>query len=130
MNVLDENIPANQRELLRSWRVSVRQIGYDLGRKGMLDEQIIPFLLELRRPTFFTRDFDFYERSLCHAKYCLVCLDVGKYETGVFVRRVLRHPEFDTQAKRMGAVIRVSHTGLWVWRLRANKDTPLQWRKR
>ena len=32
------------------------------------------------------------------------------------VRRVLRHPALNTQAKRMGAVVRASASGLRVWR--------------
>lgn len=32
MNVLDENIPENQRQLLRSWGISIRQIGLELGK--------------------------------------------------------------------------------------------------
>lgn len=72
MNILDENIPKPQRELLEGRRVSVRQVGVNIGRKGLLDEEIIPLLLRLRHPTFFTRDSDFYERRLCHPKYCLV----------------------------------------------------------
>jgi len=88
VNVLDENIIKDQRQLLRSWRISVRQIGYNIGRRGMQDEEIIPFLLRLRRPTFFTRDLGFYQRSLCHRQYCLVCLAVEKYEAAIFIRRV------------------------------------------
>jgi hypothetical protein len=30
VNILDENIVANQRERLKGWRVSVRHIGYDI----------------------------------------------------------------------------------------------------
>lgn len=56
MIVLDENIPEEQRLLLRSRRVRAYQVGRDVGREGMKDEQIIPWLLELSRPTFFTRD--------------------------------------------------------------------------
>jgi len=52
VNILDEQILENQRQLLKSWRISVRQIGYDIGRKGMKDHEIIPFLLQLRRTTF------------------------------------------------------------------------------
>ena len=59
MNVLDENIVESQRQLLRSWRVRVQQIGHDVGRAGMQDEQIIPFLRRTRRVTFFTRDLGF-----------------------------------------------------------------------
>ena len=42
MNFLDENILDSQRQLLRALRISVRQIGHDLGRKGMDDERVIP----------------------------------------------------------------------------------------
>ena len=119
MNILDENIPSNQRQLLLGWRIPVHQIGHDVGRKGMQDDEIVPWLMELRRPTFFTRDLDFNDPSLCHRRYCLAFLSVERYEVAVFVRRLLRHPEFDTQAKRMGAVITLSHTGLSIWRWRA-----------
>lgn len=44
MNVLDENIVESQRQLLRSWRIRVRQIGHEIGRAGMQDEEIVPFL--------------------------------------------------------------------------------------
>lgn len=127
MNILDENIPKNQRELLISWRVSIRQIGYDTGRKGIQDDEIIPLLHQLRRPTFFTRDSDFFDRRLCHQRYCLVYMAVDKYEASLFVRRVLHHPELDTQAKRMGMVIRVSSRGLSLYRLRTGKLTFLDW---
>ena len=127
MNILDENIIDSQRQLLRSWRISIQQIGYEVGSQGMKDKEIIPFLHQLRRPTFFTRDDDFYNRSLCHAKYCLVYMAVRKDEVAIFVRRFLRHREFDTQAKRMGVVIQVSHTGLSAWRLHAEKSIRFDW---
>lgn len=127
MNILDENIIDNQRRQLKSWRVSVRQIGYEIGRKGMKDREIIPFLHQLSQPTFFTRDDGFYERRLCHTGYCLVYLDVRKEEVATFVRRVLRHRAFKTKAKRMGKVIRASHTGLSVWTLHVEKEERLDW---
>ena len=101
----------------------VHQIGVDVGRKGMADEEIIPFLHTLRDVSFFTRDLGFSDRKLCHPQYCLVCLAVGKDEVAVFVRRILRHPEVDTKAKRMGAVIRVSHAGFSVWRRNAKETS-------
>ena len=127
MNILDENIIDSQRQLLQSWRISVRQIGYEVGRQGMKDEAIIPLLHQLRRPTFFTRDSDFYNPHLCHAEYCLVYLAVKKDEAATFIRRFLRHPEFDTEAKRMGAMIHVSHSGLSVWRLHAEQEVKVDW---
>jgi hypothetical protein len=128
VNVLDENIPKNQRQLLESWRIRVRQIGFNVGRRGMQDDEITPFLQQLRRPTFFTRDEDFYDGQLCHAKCSLVYLAVDKYEVAAFVRRFLRQPEFATQAKRMGTVIRVSSAGLSCWRLHANSEVECDWR--
>lgn len=127
MNLLDENIVESQRQLLRAWRVPVRQIGHELGRKGMADEQVIPFLLTLHRPTLFTRDLGLYDRSNCHARYCLVCLAVGQYEAAHFIRRLLRHRQFDTQTKRLGAVIRVMETGLAVWRLGYEDEIRSSW---
>ena len=127
MNILDEQIPESQRQLLRSWRVPVRQIGHDVGQKGLKDYQIIPFLLQRRRATFFTLDFDFYRRDLCHTRYCLVCMSVKKEEAAMYVRRLLHHPEFDTVAKRMGKVVRVSSMGLAMWRLHAEQETYFDW---
>ncbi len=127
MNILDENIIDNQRQLLRSWRIAVRQIGYEVGRKGMKDRDIIPFLHQLRQPTFFTRDDDFYKHKLCHSGYCLVYLDVRKEEVAMFARRLLRHKAFNTKAKRMGNVIRASHIGLSVWHLHAEQKKRLDW---
>ncbi len=42
-------------------------------------------------------------------------------------RRLLRHPEFNTKAKRMGSVVRVSHAGLMVWRLHTEKPQRFDW---
>jgi len=127
MNILDENVREDQRGLLQSWGIPVHQIGVDVGRKGMKDNEIIPLLHKLRDTTFFTRDLGFYNRNLCHAQYCLVCLAVEKDEVAVFVRRFLRHSEFDEKAKRMGAVIRASHAGLSIWRRNAPKEVDINW---
>lgn len=127
MNLLDEQIPEDQRRLLRSWRVPVRQIGYDIGRKGIKDPEIIPFLLSLRRATFFTLDFDFYERRFCHPRYCLVCMEVRQNDTAMFVRRFLSHPEFDTATKRMGKVIRLSSVQLVAWIPRKEQEVVFDW---
>jgi len=51
MNILDENIIASQRQRLRSWRIPVRQIGVDIARKGLQDEEILPFFHHLLRPS-------------------------------------------------------------------------------
>jgi hypothetical protein len=102
-------------------------MGYDVGRQGMKDQEILTLLHQLRRPTFFTRDEDFYARHLCHARYCLVYLAVAKDEVAPFVRRLLRHREFDTVAKRLGTVVRVSHVDLSLWCLLAEQAIHVAW---
>ena len=108
MNILDENISENQAALLASWRIRFKQIGSNVGRSGMTDEAIIPLLLRQPLPTFFTRDKGFYDFRLCHARYCLVFLDVRRNETASFIRRTLRHPALNSRRKRMGKVVRAS----------------------
>jgi hypothetical protein len=87
MNIIDENIPEDQRQLLRGWRIRVRQIGHEVGRSGMQDAEIIPLLHAMESSTFFTRDLGFYRRHLCHSHYCIVCLAVSPYEAASFKRR-------------------------------------------
>ena len=127
MNILDENISKNQRQLLESWRISIRQIGVNAGNSGMKDREIISFLQQIRRPTFFTRDDDFFKPQLCHARYGIVYLDVEKYETAFFIRRLLKHKELNTQAKRIGNVVRVSDAGLACWRLHVREEIHFKW---
>lgn len=127
MNILDENILRDQRDLLRRWRIHVRHVGYDLFTKGVQDEGIIPLLQQRRRATFFTRDADFYRRDWCHGRYCLVYLNVDQEEAAASVRLLLRHPSFDTEAKRLGHVIRVSPAGLTFWRLHREREEHAAW---
>jgi hypothetical protein len=125
--ILDENIIDSQRQLLLGWRIHVRQVGYEIGRKGLKDDELIPLLLQLRRPTLFSRDRDFSKRQLSHPGYCLIQLAVRQGEVATYVRRLLRHPDFNTQAKRMGTVIRASPIGLTVWRLHVDTESYVSW---
>ena len=127
MNVLDENIPEDQRQLLRRWRVPMRQVGQDVGHKGLADAAIIPLLRQLSRPTFFTRDDDFYDRALCHSDYCLAFLAVAEEDVANFVRRFLQHPAFGTYARRRGTVARVGHAGIRVWRVHHATEDTVRW---
>src|SRR5437879_294555 len=128
MNVLDENIPESQRALLRRRRVTVRQIGQGVGRKGMKDDEIIALLHQLDRPTLFTLDGDFYDRRLCHEGYCLVHLDVEEEMVAEYVRRLLRYGGLNSKDKRMGRVIRIMPTGLAVWQIHHEQEGRLSWR--
>ncbi|MBM3995286.1 MAG: hypothetical protein FJ303_14210 [Planctomycetes bacterium] len=76
MNVLNEDSPDDQRRWLLAKRVRVQKIGRDIGRSGLKDDGIIPCLLQLNRPTFFTLYQDFCDRRLCHQEYCIVYLEM------------------------------------------------------
>ena len=128
MNVLDENIFEHHRQQLDAWGIRVRQVGVDVGKLGMDDlEEIIPLLHTLRRPTFFTRDKDFYHRWLQHSAYCLVYLDVAPDEAALYIRRFLRHRSFRTQAERMGKIVRVHHGGISVWQPGMGEGKEIAW---
>jgi hypothetical protein len=115
VNLLDENVPLDQRDLLLSWRIRCRVIGQDIAQLGIADDNIVVLLHRLKRPTLFTRDEHFFKRTLCHGSYGLVWLDVMPEESALFVRRVLRHPRFRTIASRMGVVLRAHHAGIEFW---------------
>lgn len=128
MNILDENLVDSQRRQLLAWRIRVSQIGYEVGRKGMDDRDgIVPLLHHLRQPTFFTRDADFYDRRLRHPRYCIVCLRVGQDEVAETIRRFLRHPAFNTHAKRSGQVVRIGPAGITFWQVGLEEERALEW---
>ena len=127
MLVLDENLPAAQRLLLRRWRIHFRVVGLDLAAWGTDDENLIPALHRLPQPTFFSLDRDFCRPDWAHASYGLVWLDVADDRAAEFIRRFLRHPAFDTQAKRMGAVVRVHADGVSYWRVAQSVPTSTGW---
>jgi hypothetical protein len=116
VNVLDENVLASQRSLLRRRRIPFRQNGFELGRKGMTDGENLSLLHGLGRPTFIPRDADFSNPGLGHARYCLVWVHVGLLEVAAYIQRLLRQSVCDTQASRMGAVMNISPTGFTIWR--------------
>jgi hypothetical protein len=93
----------------------------------MGDDEIIPLLRRLPRPTFFTGDLGFYRHGLCHSRYCIVCMDITKDEVATFARRLLRHPAFNTWSERSGTVIRLHHVGLRAWHLGSERETVLTW---
>ena len=52
MIVLDENILDGQRLLLEASRVAIKQIGVDIGRKGMASNVTLVFSLAMRVSMF------------------------------------------------------------------------------
>jgi hypothetical protein len=127
VNVLDESILRSQRELLRARRIRCRHVGRDLGRPGMADEDVLALLRRLGGVTFFTRDLRLAHPGLCDPRFCIVTLDVGQHEAASFIQRAVRHPALNTRARRMGAIVRVTHAGLRVWHRQSSEPLVLPW---
>jgi hypothetical protein len=127
VNVLDENIPRDQSDLLRQWGIRCRSISRDLGCQGIQDDNIVPLLLRLKQPTFLTRDEDFFERRLLHSQYALVWFDVEAGQTAFFIRRFFSHPRFRTSAQRLGKVIAVRSRCIHYWAKDSERLTEIEW---
>ena len=80
MLIVDENVSEIEVWRLREWGIVVRQIGRDVAKVSAADENILPVLHRLKRPTFFSRDRDFWKSELVHRSYCLVFLDIREHE--------------------------------------------------
>jgi hypothetical protein len=130
MIVLDENVVDSQRQVLRRKHLRVHQIGYELGRKGMSDPDIIRLLHTLRHPTMFTNDLRLYRQGLCHERYCLVVLDVERKHVAEYVLKILRHPQLSTHRQRMGHVLLGTPQGVHFWTMHQKKQGLLRWNAR
>ena len=130
MLLLDENIPAGQRLLLREWRIHFRAVGIEVGRKGTKDENLIPVLHRLPQATFFSLDRFFFRSDLLHHSYCLAWLDVADDQASDFIRRFLKHPRFNSQARRLGKVVRVHANGAHFRQMGNPSLQSVRWRDR
>lgn len=125
MTLLDENMP-HGRQMIQLG-IALRQVGYEWGRKGMSDEEILAVLRGKRRTTFLTCDQGLYRRPNCHPNYCIVLLAVPPMDVVDYARRFLRHPLFRTFADRQGKVIRVQPTGFTYWERNAAHEVEVDW---
>jgi hypothetical protein len=126
--ILDHNIPEDQAQQLRGRRIHFRQIGFEVGRPEWDDQQeILRFLHATKQITFFTRDLGFFRSSWRHTNYCLVTLTVPVLETAHYISKLLRHPQFNTRAKRNGKVIRVSTKNINFWDIRRQRPSTARW---
>jgi len=126
--VLDHNIPVDQARQLRRRRVHFRQIGFEVGRPEWADQQeILRFLHRTKQITFFTRDLGFFRARLRHANYCLVAMTVPILETTHYISKLLRHPHFNTRAKRNGKVMKVSTKNISFWEMGRQRQGAVRW---
>ena len=94
--------------------MSAAQIGFEIGRKSLPDDNIRAILRTIKRRTFITIDKGFYRCEFCDKRYCIVFFNmslVREDEIPHLLRKLLRFSEFQTSKKRMGKVIRVSRGG-------------------
>jgi hypothetical protein len=128
MFLLDENIPEEQRFKLIRWHLAMKQIGFDAGFKGMDDrDDVLPLLHILPKPTFFTLDLGLYNRKFCHPRYCVAVFRVNKYEAAEYIRRFLKHPNFNTHRKRMGWVVEIRRTNIKGMRVGRTDELKFTW---
>jgi hypothetical protein len=97
VNIIDEDISAPECERLRAYGIHFRQIGAAIGRLGMKDREDILPLLHRLK------------------------------RPTLYIRRLLRHSEFRTQAQRMGKVARVRHTGVSYWQIQVKGEQTVSW---
>jgi hypothetical protein len=129
LNVLDENVPRDQADLLKGWGIPFRSIARDLGYQGIQDSEVLPLLLRLKKPTLLTRDSDFFRRNLAHRAYSLVWFDMPAEQTAFFIRRFLRHANFKQNSQRLGKVIRVLARHIEYWQKNSEALVAVQWQQ-
>jgi hypothetical protein len=52
---------------------------------------------------------------------------IGEFEAAEYIHRFLRLPQFKTQVKRMGSIIRVSSKRIRSWKLSESEEKKLEW---
>ena len=127
MFVIDENVSELEVLRLRKAGIRVRLIEDEVARTGDTDENLLPILRRLKKPVLFAQDKDFFQFEWFHQDYALIWLDVHPNSVAEYVRQFLGHPEFDTQAKRMGVVARVGASGIRYWRGRNRQLRQAKW---
>lgn len=118
MIVLDEQLLGRQlEESISVWyRGSVCFIT-DLRPDTIIKDDAIPMLLRQQsQPTFVTiNERDFWRKVEIDNSFCIVCFalpDRRAQEITSSLRAILQYSEFDTKAKRMGRVLRVTDNSI------------------
>ena len=114
MIVLDEQLLGRdlEKQIAHWYRGTIRFIN-DLRPNTVIKDDAIPQLLRQQdQPTFVTiNERDFWRRVPIDNRYCVVCFtlpDSRASEIPRALRVLLVRAEFNTKARRMGKVIRVS----------------------
>src|SRR5882724_4219049 len=125
-HVLDELFDESVYEQLKARRIAIDKVGAGFGKTGWLDEHILQALHGSGK-TLHTRDHGFYRRSRAHLSYCIVYYDVPLAEMVASIRRFLRHPQFNTHAKRLGKVIKITGQRIEFWQRDRSTKSVIRW---
>jgi hypothetical protein len=124
--VLDELFEDEALHQLHEWHISADKVGQGFGEVGWDDDRL---RVELHgsQKTFHTLDAGFYRPHHRHGDYCLVYYDVAFKEAPAFIRRFLRHPAFNTHAKRLDKVIKVTTARIYFWEIGGEREQTVEW---
>lgn len=121
MIVLDEQLLGRgiEHDIARWYRGRVRFV-IDLRPNTVIKDDAIPALLQQQsQPTFVTiNDRDFWQRTPCDARYCMVCFAWSDGRIGEIpqaLRSVFRLSEFRTKGQRMGKIVRVTRGAVFFY---------------
>ena len=123
--VLDEQIRNVLYRMLKRRR-SFDKVGDGFGRRGLTDEHIHS-LLHGTGKTFHSQDSDHYHPNHRHKSYCLVYYEIEDPELVNYILRFLHHREFNTHAKRLGKVIKVTTQYIEYWEVGKQEKTRMEW---
>lgn len=116
MIVLDEQLQGPHiRDAVSQWYPGTVISITELRPGTVIKDDAIPALLSREpKPTFVTiNESDFWLKVPISTRFCVVCValpDFRMKEVPDLLRRLLRHPEYQTKTKRMGLVVRLSAT--------------------
>lgn len=124
MIVIDEQLlgRALEREIGKWYPGAVCFIT-DLRPGSIIKDDAIPTLLrQEKQPIFITiNECDFWRKIPLSTGYCMICFALSDARAPAIparLRALFQHPLFDTQAKRMGAAIRVAEQGVSYYMVR------------
>lgn len=134
MIVLDEQLLGRNIEVeIAKWYKGTVKFILDLRPNSVIkDDGIAELLRQQNQPTFITiNEKDFWREIAIDSQYCVVCFtlrDGLSREIGQSLRTLLQLQEFNTKAKRMGKVIRVTKEQIsyYTFRRRQVKVIPVK----
>ena len=116
MIVLDEQLQGPRiKDAVSQWYPGTVISITELRPGTIIKDDAIPALLSREsKPTFVTiNESDFWLKVPISTRFCVICValpDFRMKEVPDLLRRLLRHPEYQTKGQRMGFVTRLSAT--------------------